>query len=184
MLRDSCQSGINIIRALVGFLRKMLTSVHGYEQDKEHLFMYTRICVFVCFELYCRSKVHTERMDMFVKEIVTEASSELSNWSLIRQDRPLYLKKGLSTESTNFPTFQKSGSYFKSLGCRRVTWNKFHTEDLQKLGATTVQNSVAQATWRPSAHLYSPYTAKCYSVLHIIMKGRKMAQVFIQIKKI
>jgi len=142
------------------------------------------MCLFVCLELYCRFQVQTERKDMFVKEIVTETSNELSNWSLTGQDRPIYLKKGLSSESTNFPIFQKSGSYFKSLGCRRVTWKKFHTEDLQKLGATTLQNSVAQATWRPSLRLYSPYTAKCYIVLHLVMKGRKMVQVFIQIKKI
>jgi len=138
------------------------------------------VCLFV-FVLYCRFQVHTERMDIFVKEMATENPNEVSNWSLIGQDRPSYLKKkkGLSSESTNFPIFHETGSHFKSLGCRRVTWNKLRTEDLQKLGATTVQNSVAQATWRHNARLYSPYTAKCYSVLYIIMKGRKVLQVFL-----
>ena len=39
---------LTYISALVGVLRKMVTSVHGYEQHKEHLFMYTRMCVCVC----------------------------------------------------------------------------------------------------------------------------------------
>lgn len=32
--------------------------------------------------------------------------------------------------------FPKARNYIKILGARRVTWNMFHTEDLQTLGAT------------------------------------------------
>jgi hypothetical protein len=82
--------------------------------------MYTRICVFI-FVSYCRFQADNERMNTIVKEIVTQTSNEFSNWPLLGQDRPPYLKKGLSSEFTNFPIFQKSGSHFKGLGCRRVT---------------------------------------------------------------
>jgi len=50
------------------------------------------VCLFV-FVLYCRFQVHTERMDIFVKEMATENPNEVSNWSLIGQDHPSYLKK-------------------------------------------------------------------------------------------
>jgi Na+/melibiose symporter-like transporter len=69
---------LTYISTLVGVLRKMVTSVHGHEQDKEHLFMYTCTCVCVCvfFVLYCRFKAHNERMDKLVKEIVTEPQTK------------------------------------------------------------------------------------------------------------
>jgi len=44
-------------------------------------------------------------------------------------------------------TFQKSKTYFKILGARRVTWGKFQIEAPQKLGVT-VQIIIAEATWR------------------------------------
>jgi hypothetical protein len=43
--------------------------------------------------------------------------------------------------------FQKPRSCLKVLGARRVMLSKFHTEDLQILGAT-LQNSVTMVTWR------------------------------------
>ena len=72
-----------------------------------YLCTYTRICVCLfVFVLYCRFQAHTKRMVTLVKEIVTEASNEISNWSLKGQDRPPYLKKntifGVHTFS-NFP---------------------------------------------------------------------------------
>jgi hypothetical protein len=42
------RSVLTYVSALVGFLCKMVTPVHGYEQDKEHLCMYTRMYVCVC----------------------------------------------------------------------------------------------------------------------------------------
>lgn len=42
--------------------------------------------------------------------------------------------------------FQKPGSHLKMLGARRVTWSRFHTEDVQILGAT-IQNVVAWRLW-------------------------------------
>jgi hypothetical protein len=86
---------LTYISALVGVLRKLVTSVHGYEQDKDYIFMYTRICVCVfVFVLYCRFQTQNERMDALVKEMqVTETSNEISNWYLIGQGCPPYLKK-------------------------------------------------------------------------------------------
>jgi hypothetical protein len=105
---------LTYISALVGVLRKMVTSVHGYEQDKEHLFMYvyTHMCLFV-FVLYCRFQAHTERMDTLVKEIVTETSNEISNWPLIGQDRPPYLKKNYLRSPQIFQSSRNLGANLK-----------------------------------------------------------------------
>jgi hypothetical protein len=43
---------------------------------------------------------------------------------------------------------QNCRSHLKTPEARRVTFNKFHTEDTKILGVT-VQNLVATATWRP-----------------------------------
>jgi hypothetical protein len=52
-----------------------------------------------------------------------------------------------SGQLANAYSSQKCRSLVRILSAIRVTRNKFHTEDLQILGAT-VQNSVARATWR------------------------------------
>jgi len=44
--------------------------------------------------------------------------------------------------------FQKSRSYFRILGTRRVIFSKFLSEDPQVLG-TTIQNLITCMTWHP-----------------------------------
>jgi hypothetical protein len=47
-----------------------------------------------------------------------------------------------------FHRFSDSGSHLEILCAERVTWSKFHFEDLEILGAT-VQHLVATAIWQP-----------------------------------
>lgn len=44
--------------------------------------------------------------------------------------------------------FKKSSSHQKVLDTRRVIWNKFSTENPQKLGVNVKKKSVARAIWR------------------------------------
>jgi len=74
-----------------------------------YLCTYTRICVCLfVFVLYCRFQAHTKRMVTLVKEIVTEASNEISNWSLKGQDRPPYLKKKYYLRSPHIFQFSRN----------------------------------------------------------------------------
>ena len=54
-------------------------------------------------------------------------------------------------------SFPKIEEYFKIVGDRKLTWNKFQTEDPQISGAT-VGSSVAGATWLPGMWITAPAT--------------------------
>jgi hypothetical protein len=66
--------------------------------------------------------------------------------------------------------FQKSRSYLKILGARRVTWSKFHSEEPQILGAM-VQNLVAWATWH-QGFMYPCGWIRQYCLVHPHVNNR------------